>query len=342
MRPLSLGKIRSLQQLTNELGVFTMIALDHRGTFLQMLSKTMGEAYVTWENVVAEKIRIARTMAPHASAVLLDPLYSAGPVIASGVLPNHTAFAVACEKSGYSGQRTSRLTILEADWSVEAIKRLGASAVKLLLPYHPDSPVAEQQEELVRQVAAACNLYEIAFLLEPICYPLDQDQVKTDAAFAAQRPEIVIESARRLVPLGIDVLKSEFPTDANYETDTSKMYDYCRQLSETTSGVPWVLLSAGVNFPTYQLQVEIACDAGASGVVAGRAVWKEAFEAADEVSRDRFLKTIAISRARVLADTANYRAKSWMECVAERIPRLEEGWHVDYSQATGLPGNSTA
>ena len=59
MKPLSLGKIRSLQQLTNELGVFTVIALDHRGTFLKMLKHTYGEAFVTWENVAAEKIRIA-------------------------------------------------------------------------------------------------------------------------------------------------------------------------------------------------------------------------------------------------------------------------------------------
>jgi tagatose 1,6-diphosphate aldolase len=332
MKPLSLGKVRCLQQLTNELGVFSIIALDHRGSFLQMLGQAAAGTTVSWDIMAAEKIRIAQALAPHASAVLLDPLYSAGPVIARGVLPKQTGFVVACEKSGYSSEIHSRPTTLQADWSVAAIKRLGASAAKLALHYHPDSPVAKHQEQLVSQVAEACERHEIVFMLEPVCYPLEPDQAKSGTAFAAQRPELVLETARRLVPLGVDILKAEFPTDAHYETDATRMYDYCRQLSEITEGVPWVLMSAGINFPTYQFQVEIACDAGASGVVAGRAVWKEALEAADETSRDRFLNTIAISRARVLADTANYRAKSWMDRVAGRIPQLGEGWHVDYNR----------
>ncbi len=333
MNTLSLGKIRCLQQLTNELGVFTMVAFDHRDVFVEALSKTLGVAQASWQTVVDEKKRIAQVLAPHASAVLLDPLYSVGPIISGGALPKATGFAVAREKSGYSGNDAGRLTTLLDDWSVAAIKRLGGAAVKLLLFYHPDSPTAQNQEDLVRQVAAECETREIPLMLEPICYPLEAGVAKTDAAFAAQRPELVMESARRLVPLGVDILKAEFPTDAKHETNVNKMYDYCRQLSEIARGIPWVLLSAGVNFPTFQTQVEIACDAGASGFVAGRAIWKEALETASVSDRDRFLKTIAVSRTRVLAEIASYRATSWMERVAGRIPELAEGWYVAYNSS---------
>ena len=335
MNILPLGKIHCMQQLTNELGVFTMVAFDHRDVFVEALSKTLGVDQATWQTVVEEKRRIAQALAPHASAVLLDPLYSAGPVITGGALPKSTGFAVAREKSGYSGESAGRVTTLLTDWSVAAIKRLGGAAVKLLLHYHPEAPTAGQQEALVRQVAAECDTHEIPFMLEPICYPLDPNQSKSDKTFAAQRPELVLESARRLVPLGADILKAEFPTDASHETDATKMYDYCQQLTDVTQGIPWVLLSAGVNFPTFQIQVEIACEAGASGFVAGRAIWKEALETAEAAGRDRFLKSIAISRTRVLAETANYRAIPWMDRCANRIPHLEEGWYVDYNRGAG-------
>jgi tagatose 1,6-diphosphate aldolase len=330
MKSFSLGKLRCLEQLTNEFGVFTVVAFDHRDSLVAALSKTLGADQPGWEMVARIKQQIARALGPHASGVLLDPQYSAGPVIAGGALPGRVGFAVACEESGYSDTAAGRVTTLLDDWSVAAIKRLGGAAVKLLLYYHPDSPAAESQETVVRQVAAECETHEIPLMLEPICYPIEPGLKKSEAAFAAQRPELVLESARRLVPLGVDILKAEFPTDAKYETDEAKMYDYCRRLSEISAGIPWVLLSAGVDFPTFQRQVEIACEAGASGFVAGRAIWKEALETADEVARDRFLNTIAVSRVRVLVETANYRATPWRERVAAHIPQLQEGWYVAY------------
>lgn len=333
MKPLSLGKIRCFQQLTNEFGVFTMVAFDHRDAFVASLSQTLGVAEASWDMVVAEKIRIARALAPHASAVLLDPLYSAGPVLVSGALPARTGFVVAREKSSYGSQAMRQTSTLLQGWSVAAIKRMGSAGVKLLLYYHPDAPNTAAQEEVVRQVAAECASHDILFMLEPICYPLDPNQLKSDPEFAARRPELVLESARRLGPLGVDILKAEFPTEAKHERDEAKMSGYCRQLSEicAAQGIPWLLLSAGVDFPTFQRQAEIAAAAGASGIVAGRAIWKEVLETADAVERDRFLNTTAISRTRILADVVNYRATPWHERVKERLPQLGEGWYVGYN-----------
>ena len=132
MPPLSLGKIRCFQQLTNEFGVFAMVAFDHRDVFVDTLSQTLGVEQAAWSVVVAEKERIARALAPHASAVLLDPLYSAGPVLAAGALPGNVSFAVAREKSGYSNTEAGRVTVLLDGWSVEAIKRIGGEAVATL------------------------------------------------------------------------------------------------------------------------------------------------------------------------------------------------------------------
>ncbi len=332
MQKLTLGKLRGLQQIANERGIFTITALDHRGSFKRMLQQALGRDEIAWETVVDEKERLTRALAPHSSAILLDPTYGAGPMIVRGALPGHVGLLVAREESGYEGGNQDRVTILQPNWSVAAIKRMGAAAVKLLLYYHPEAPSAAKQEEIVRQVAEECRVHDIAFLLEPMSYPLEPGMKKSDPAFAARKPEIVLESARRLVPLGVDVLKAEFPCEPGYETDEGKMRAYCRQLTEV-AGVPWVLLSAGVDFATFQRQVEIACEEGASGFLAGRAIWQEGMRMADPADRQRFLDTMAVSRLRILADIANYRGTPWMERVpAQALPQVQEGWYAAYEE----------
>jgi len=332
MHPLTLGKLRSLQQISNEFGLFTIAALDHRGSFEEVLQTTLNLNPISWEAVVQEKERLTRALVPHASAVLLDPVYSLGPMIRRGLIPPHAGLLATLEESGYTEDRAGWHTSLMENWTVADIKRLGASAVKLLVYYHPEAPNAASQEAILSQVAEECNQHDIPCLVEPICFPIEPGQTKTSPEFAAQRPEIVIETAKRLVPLGIDVLKAEFPTEASYQPhqDEAIMRDYCRQLTEAID-IPWVLLSAGVDFVTFQKQVEIACEAGCSGFLAGRAIWKEYLSLPNAAQRDHFLNTVAVSRLRILVDIANYRGKPWMERLpAEKLPAIQEGWYAEY------------
>lgn len=333
MPPLTLGKLRGLQQLANARGIFTMTALDHRGTLERMLRKSMGHD-PSWKDVVCEKQRMAEQFAPHSSALLVDPVYGAGPLIAWGSIPRTCSFLVALEKSGYEGSDAKRVTVLQPDWSVKSIKQLGASAVKLLLPYHPDSPAASLQEDLVTHVAEECRAHDIAFLLEPVVYPIVAGQTRQAPEFAAQRPELVLRTIERLTPLGVDVLKSEFPTEASYERDTERMAELCREI-DRIAGIPWVLLSAGVDFATFQQQVEIACDAGASGFLAGRAIWQEGMAMQDTQEREHFLRSVAISRLKILNAIAEHRATPWFEKVAqESLPVVQQDWYRAYEAAS--------
>lgn len=332
MQSLTLGKLRHLQQISNEFGMFTIAALDHRGSFEAMLAKTLNTSQLSWEAVVQEKERLTRALAPHASAVLLDPLYGLGPIIVRGLIPQHVGLLAALEESGYTEDASGWNTSLMENWTVADIKRLGASAIKLLLYYHPEAGNAARQEAILSQVAEACRQYDIPLFVEPICFPIEPGQKKTSPEFAARRPEIVIESAKRLVPLGVDVLKAEFPTEASYEPhqDEAIMRDYCCQLSEAID-IPWVLLSAGVDFATFQKQVEIACEAGASGFLAGRAIWKEYLSLSTPADRYHFLNTVAASRIRILSDIVNYRGTPWRERIPdEKLPTLREGWYAEY------------
>src|SRR5687768_5157998 len=102
MSELTLGKIRHLQQIADEHGRFSVIALDHRDDFVRMLAEALQVAEPTWEQIADEKVRMTRAIAPFVSAVLLDPLYGIGPVIQQRALPGMAGLLAAREKSGYA------------------------------------------------------------------------------------------------------------------------------------------------------------------------------------------------------------------------------------------------
>ena len=53
---------------------------------------------------------------------------------------------------------------------------MGASAIKLLVYYHPDSPAAAEIEDFTSAVAEDCKKYDLALMLEPLSYSLDANK----------------------------------------------------------------------------------------------------------------------------------------------------------------------
>jgi tagatose-1,6-bisphosphate aldolase len=221
------------------------------------------------------------------------------------------------------GEANARRSRLLPDWSVEKARRLGAEAVKLLVYYHPDSLLAGEIEALVRQVVVDCAAQDLPLFLEPLLYSLDPARKKPSAE---ERRREVIETARRLTPLGVEVLKAEFPLDISTERDEGAWQAACAELS-AASAVPWVLLSAAVDFETYLRQAGVACRAGASGVAVGRAVWQEAVHLTGE-ARATFLREVARGRLARLVALCDDLARSWTEFYS--APPVRPDWYVTY------------
>jgi tagatose-1,6-bisphosphate aldolase len=198
---------------------------------------------------------------------------------------------------------------------------MGASGVKMLLYYHPQAPQAADREGLVRKVARDCAQYDIPFFLEPLSYA-SNDQNKPVPI--GQRRNVVIETARRLVPLGVDILKAEFPVDVGAEPDENIWRDACRELTSVCE-VPWVLLSAGVSYDTFVKQVRVACKAGASGVMAGRAVWKEAVTL-ERAARNNFLKSTGYERMKGLKSLCEELGRPFTEVYHSPEPGYD--WYL--------------
>ena len=136
-KTLTIGKVRGLQQIADTHGIFAMCAMDHRGSMQRLINKA-DPTQVTADVLVEYKRDLTETLAPESTAVLLDPIYGAAQAIASGALPGDTGLLVSLEETGYESDAQGRVTTLLPDWSVEKIKRMGASAVKILLYYRPD------------------------------------------------------------------------------------------------------------------------------------------------------------------------------------------------------------
>lgn len=298
---------------------FAILAFDQRGSYEKMLP-----AGWTYDVAVQTKREVVGALSPLSTAVLLDAQYGLLPALH---MSRHSGLLMALEESGYTGDSTYRRVAFDPDWTVSKIKQVGAAAVKLLVYYHPDAgELAEEIEGVARSVAEECHRHDLPLFLEPVSYSLDKSISKSSAEFAATRPEVVRKTAERLCQTGADVLKMEFPVDADFNQDEDEWRSACAAISAASS-VPWVLLSAGVDFETFERQTRIACAAGSSGFLAGRAIWKECVAMSAE-DRAQFLRATALERLQKLSDITAELARPWTDFYAPIGTAAE--WYRSY------------
>jgi tagatose 1,6-diphosphate aldolase len=350
-RGLTPGKLRGLQRICNPDGTLTMLALDQNSSMIEMAQKALkakGEGREpSYEEIVEAKLDLMRQMAPAASGVLIDAYYGAWSAIASGAIPADRGLLVRVEKSGSPKNAAGGpMGEIEPGWSVEKIKLMGADAVKLLAPFEPGERVsAEHQFALIEHVYHECRRYDILMLLEPVTFPYDGEK-KTDASYLDRKAESTIEAARQISRY-CDVYKAEFPGTLDRESD-DQLRDNLHALSEASER-PWVLLSAGVDYSQYFKQVELAMECGASGVLGGRAFWKEYFQQSGEDARTRFAATEGLKRVADVGALVRQNASPWFAKYGLSVDdltaiRATEGWHARYAPraqaASGTGGHS--
>ena len=318
---LSVGKRRGLAACSTKRGVFSILALDHRNNLRRVMNPDHPDQ-VSAKSMGDFKSTLIREVSPFASAALLDPEFGAAQSIQSDSLPGDIGLVISVEATGYTGDPDARESRILPGWSVGKIRRMGATALKLLVYYHPDSELAGQQEALVESVAESCKKYDLAFFIEPLAYSLDPGKKLN----SIEKRDIVVRTADKLTHLGVDVLKAEFPLEIKEDENETHWAEACREVSQASS-VPWVLLSAGVDFDTYIGQLTIACQSGASGAMAGRAVWKEAVGKQGEDLLG-FLRGKASDRMNRLTNLCDAIGKSWKDFYSEQS--VDDTWYQSY------------
>ncbi|MFP4056180.1 MAG: tagatose 1,6-diphosphate aldolase [Candidatus Brocadiia bacterium] len=335
---MSPGKLLGMQRIANTNGTLTMLALDQNSSIIKMAKGALarvGEAREpTYKEIVTAKVDLASRLGRKAGAVLLDSVYGAWQAICAFKFPPRTGLIVRLERTGSdpTADGNGKLTRIEEGWSVGKIKRMGADAVKLLVYYEPThTESAHHQRQLVEQVARECDEHDIVFLLETLSYPFADEQ-KTSPSYLDRKPTTAIDTAVHLSAL-CDVYKAEFPGTLGHDAD-ERLAANLDALDEACKK-PWVLLSAGVDFPDYERQVAMAAAHGASGVLGGRAFWKEYFDFDDRKERVNFLRTEAVQRLSTVDRIVRKNAKPWFKkyrITKGRFARVKipEGWHRDY------------
>src|SRR5207245_10547496 len=112
---ISVGKLRGRQQISDDTGRFTMIAMDQRGSLQKMLHPENPKA-ATHAEMEAVKLGVTEALAPHASGYLLDPEFGVAPTINRFVLPGRPGLLVPLEQSGYEKKGSSRRTTELVGW----------------------------------------------------------------------------------------------------------------------------------------------------------------------------------------------------------------------------------
>lgn len=307
---MSLGKVRHLTACTTAEGHFVVLAIDHRANLRQALEKFGPISDLAFRDF---KVQVTRAAADRVSAVLADPGYALGALVAERVYTGGLLSPL--EVTDYDVHPSQRQFRRIPHWSVEKAKRLGCDGLKLLLPFHPQLPDAAEKEKLVVEVVAQCRQHDIPLFLEPIACALSPNERLS----AAQQRELTVEMAQHFCALGVDVLKLQLPA-AEDEWEAT-----CRELGKVC-GVPWALLSGGVGFEDYCRQAERACFHGASGVIVGRAVWNEATSLQGE-ERAEFLLEVVPDRLQRLADICA-GGTPWHERFPVTEPALD--WYEAY------------
>ncbi len=297
------GKIRSFQRVTTADGFFAICALDHLSDFQALLDPD--PRTVDHRRTVAGKIALIRALAPEVSAFLLDAEFGLAQAIASRALPGSVGMMASIENEDYQIPPGARRTRLREGWSAWQAKMIGADVLKLLWFFRPDSETAEHQRGVVRSLVDQCARLSLPLVVEPIWYPLPGEETSS-VAWRRRRVAGIIESAAEAASLGADMLKVEFPGDVGSDEEKSAALAACRQLDSQIGGRPWVILSAGVGYAAFREQVRIASEAGASGFLAGRSIWRDAAATHEPGRRDAARREAAARLSELASITRSY------------------------------------
>ena len=314
-----------MKAVSNARGVIAAAAMDQRGSLQKALAKERGGA-VGDREMEEFKILVTEVLTPHASAILLDPEWG---LPASKRRAKGAGLLMAYEKTGYDKTGPGRLPDLLDEWSVRRIKEAGADCIKILLYYTPDDPKAvnDRKHAWVERIGDECRANDIPFFLEFVGYEEGADEKGPE--FASKKPAVVAGSMREFTKdrYGVDVMKVEVPINMKYVEGTksfggTKVYsrqdakDLFRKAADAATR-PFIYLSAGVSNAEFTESLELAAESGVrfSGVLCGRATWKDGIPVYAKQGADAFRTWLQNEGVKNIANVNDHLepARPWFE-----------------------------
>jgi len=283
---LTAQKRKYLENLSDENGFISALAIDQRGALKKMLNKHQASE-ATAEQIKEFKVLVSKHLTKYSSSILLDPEYGLRLKEEGADAVKFLLYYDVDESDEINNQKRAYM------------ERVGAECVAEDIPFF--------LEILSYNYKDADNSTAEFAKLKP------RKVIEAMKEFSKPR-------------YNVDVLKVEVPVNMKYVegfADGEVVYtkeeaaSYFKQQDEATN-LPYIYLSAGVSAKLFQDTLKFAHDSGAkfNGVLCGRATWAngvEVFAKDGEEATVNWLNTVGRKNIEELNEVVAKTATSWKE-----------------------------
>jgi len=293
----------SLDAIARPSGAFAMVAMDQRES-LRAMFDLAGAGRPADDVLIRFKLDVAAALGPIASGFLIDNQYGFGEVRDQKLLPSSAGLILAADALEQEDGGPVEETGLDEVVIGPDTDLTGVSALKLLIIWRRDDR-REQRVELAKRFIERSAELGLLSVLEPV---VRATQGELDAG-TWDLDDAIVEAAEELSPLRPSLYKAQVPMLGAGDDETQRAAS--ERLAAAITG-PWVVLSQGVERERFLSAVEAACRAGASGFLAGRALWSDVVGADDVPSK---LNELSVPRLEQLVAVVDRSARPWKEAL---------------------------
>lgn len=279
-------------------GGFAMVAMDQRESLRTMFAET-GVGRPPDHEMVAFKTAVARSLGPLASGFLIDRTFGFEQ-IRDGMLPGGCGLILAADALRQAPGQPVEDTSIDEVVAADDFDLTGVQAIKLLLLWRRDTH-RDQRVELARRFIRLAADRGVLSVLEPVVRATAEER----GTGHWDEDLAILEAARELSPLRPSLYKAQVPRRGR--GTLTELRRACETLGSAVAG-PWVVLSQGVRRDDFHTSVRAACQGGASGFLAGRALWSDVVGRPDVA---RALAEIAVPRLERLVEVVDREAVPW-------------------------------
>ncbi|MGH9068575.1 MAG: aldolase [Acidimicrobiales bacterium] len=280
------GWSATVGDLARPSGGFAMVAIDQREALRGMIAR--GRGVTAGDRELSRfKVEVARVLSPYASGMLVDLPYGLGPIVEAGALHEGCRLIVAVDVLESVAGGPAKGSRFDEEVDVGSLREVGARALKLLVIWRAGDD-REARSSMMTRFLDRCHSARLPGIIEVVVRP-PRDGVAWD------REAEAILAAGEVAGLSPDLYKTEVPLLGLGDDEGIRLR--CREITDALP-CPWVVLSSGVSIDAFPRAVQLACEGGAAGFLAGRAIWSDCVGDVDWAAA---LARVALPRLKHLA-----------------------------------------
>lgn len=252
----------TVKDLARASGGLAMLAIDQREALRNMFQAATGIVPTPDKTVTDFKVSAAKILSPYASAVLVDNQLCLKQIVESKAIAPSSCMIVSGDKFIPGNGIPVDDVCIDDEIDAQQVRDMGGKALKLLVLYRTDED-PQARLDMVAKFVAKCRSAGLVSIIEPVVRP-----PRRHAEF--DKEACILQAAKELGETEADIYKVEMPFGG--KGSYQQLVDATARLNDLIK-MPWVILSSGVAADLFPRAVRAAMQSGASGFLAGRAVW---------------------------------------------------------------------